>query len=346
MAAEASAGSPAIAFVAIVKEAVPGAHFAPVREVGVARIHATTLRVERLVHVTLGANPTVYSTTGEPDGQRVVGPLPYTLNAAVDELIAVLDGAVVVGWDAARVCEALEWLAFDVSETWRRGVPRLMDLPGLAWSALGHLPASPQELAQVLGMEPPTEGALAEAWWMARVAILLRKAQELGARMARLTGHEGLIAGHIVDRLEAGHETYGPWLVGDGRDLRKETIEELIDTAHYLAAEVVRLERLLAGQRGRRFRPVVLCVHSDPRQLDDVAGEVLAEGATPILAQRVLGHYLRDGVPADRALRFMVDGSDEVRVFGGPMSAEMGELVSYAQQRRRRVRFVPVGASS
>jgi hypothetical protein len=346
MAAEASAGQPAIAFVAIVKEVVAGDRFAPLREVGVVRLHATTLKIERVVHITLGPNPTVYSTTGEPEGPRVVGPLPHTVEATVAELIGVLDGAVVVGWDATRVCDALEWAAFDVSEPWRRNLPRLMDLPGLAWSALGYLPASPDDLARVLRMEPPTDGALAEAWWMARVAIRLREAQKLGARIALLTGHEGLIAGHILDRLEAGHEVYGAWLVDDGRDLKRETIEELVDTAHYLSAEVVRLERLLAGQRGRRFRPVVLCVHSDPRHLDDVAGQVLAEGATPILAQQVLGHYLRDGMAADRAVRFMVDGSDEVRVFGGPVSAEMRELVSYAQQRRRRVRFVRQEASS
>jgi len=333
-----------ISFVAFLKDDVPGDRFAPIRELAVARVDASSWQLERLYSATLRPTPAVFTTARDSDGSILTaGPAPRSAEEAIREFLGLVEGALVAVWGAAKGLDDLECLLFDVDMKWRQGTPRLLDVPGLSWATFGQLPTAPAELALWLGVEPPAATALSHAWWMARAVGRLREAQELGGRIARMQGDEAKIADRVIRRLEAGHRAYGPWRVDDGRDYPRETFEELIDGLHYLSAEVERLER--KSKDSRTSRPVILCLHPDPRRLHHVAGRVLAEGSAPILAQPVLAQYLKHGVPKGLALRLLVDGCDEVRVFGRDVPMELRELVAYARAQGRPVRYAAEAAS-
>ena len=59
-------------------------------------------------------------------------------------------------------------------------------------------------------------------------------------RVESLQADERAIVERLLDRLEQGRETYGPWRVNDGRDYRAEALDEIIDALHYCAAALVR----------------------------------------------------------------------------------------------------------
>ena len=67
--------------------------------------------------------------------------------------------------------------------------------------------------------------------------------KKLTMRIEALAEDEKAIVEILLDRLEKGRKTYGPWRVNDGRDLNKEAFEEVIDALHYCAARLVQLSR-------------------------------------------------------------------------------------------------------
>ena len=67
--------------------------------------------------------------------------------------------------------------------------------------------------------------------------------EKLAKRIDALEDDEKAIVEVLLDRLEKGRKTYGPWKVDDGRDLKKEAFEEVIDALHYCAARLVQLSR-------------------------------------------------------------------------------------------------------
>jgi hypothetical protein len=333
-----------IAFVAVRKDDVPGDRFRPLIEIAVVLVDASTFELVRVLVITLRPAVTTFSTWRDPDGGvQVIDPAPRTMREAMTEFLDVVGDSCLAVW-GDEVRDGLEWGLFDAELRWRGGPPRLLDVPSLTWPTLGHLPESPAALAETLGIDPPSSSALGLAWWMKLAVERQREAHALGARIARFAGDEAKIAGHVVGRLELGHGAYGPFDVArDKRNFPKETIEELIDGLIYLAAGV---ERLDGANKGRgRSRLAVLCVHGPGVDAGRIAAQVLAEGAAPIAAELVLAQFVKDGVPPALAQRMLVDGCDEVRVYGGELAAPLRELVAYARTRGVPVRGATRGAS-
>jgi hypothetical protein len=54
---------------------------------------------------------------------------------------------------------------------------------------------------------------------------------------------ERKIVGVVLERLERGRKEYGEWEVSDGRDYRREALEEIVDALHYCTAALVRIEK-------------------------------------------------------------------------------------------------------
>lgn len=67
--------------------------------------------------------------------------------------------------------------------------------------------------------------------------------KKLIQQISALEGDELEVVKMIVDRMSQGRKVYGPWCVDDGRDYLDETLQEMLDGANYLAAELVRLKR-------------------------------------------------------------------------------------------------------
>lgn len=68
-------------------------------------------------------------------------------------------------------------------------------------------------------------------------------AMALAERIDRLPADERAILESLLDRLEQGLGSYGPWNINDDRDYEAETLEEVIDALHYSAAGLLRLRR-------------------------------------------------------------------------------------------------------
>jgi hypothetical protein len=339
-----SSAPTSVAFVAVRKEDVPGDRFRPLIEIAVVLVDASTFELVRVLVITLRPVVTTFSTWREPDGGvQVIDSAPRTMREAMTEFLDVIGDSDLAVWgDAVR--DAVEWGLFDADLRWRGDAPRLLDVPSLAWPTLGHLPESPAALAEALGIDPPSSSALGLAWWMKRAVERQRDAHALGARIARFGGDEAKIAGHVIGRLELGLRAYGPFDVArDQRNFPKETTEELIDGLIYLAAGVERLDR--ANKGAGRSRPAVLCVHGSGVNAGRIAAQVLAEGAAPIAAELVLAQFVKDGMPPALAQRMLVDGCDEVRVYGGELPAPLRELVAYARTRGVPVRGATQGVS-
>lgn len=71
----------------------------------------------------------------------------------------------------------------------------------------------------------------------------MSKRDEIAKRIAALEADEREIVETLLNRMEAGRKTYGPWMVNDGRDFAAEALEEVIDALHYCAAHLVQLSR-------------------------------------------------------------------------------------------------------
>ncbi|MBN1653534.1 MAG: hypothetical protein JXA30_07130 [Deltaproteobacteria bacterium] len=67
-------------------------------------------------------------------------------------------------------------------------------------------------------------------------------------RIQVLKADERAIIEAILDRMELGRNTYGPWKVDDGRSHQAEAFEEIIDALQYCAAGLVKSWR--SGPRG------------------------------------------------------------------------------------------------
>jgi len=74
----------------------------------------------------------------------------------------------------------------------------------------------------------------------------MNSVERIVARIEALQADERTIIETLLDRMERGRETYGPWNVNDGRDYRAEVFEEIIDALHYCAAGLVKSWRTVA----------------------------------------------------------------------------------------------------
>jgi hypothetical protein len=69
------------------------------------------------------------------------------------------------------------------------------------------------------------------------------KSHQFAARLEALAPDERRIMELLLERMEGGHSAYGPWNIQDGRDYRKEALEEALDGLHYCAAAILRSEK-------------------------------------------------------------------------------------------------------
>ena len=66
---------------------------------------------------------------------------------------------------------------------------------------------------------------------------------DLVHRISQMPPDEQAIVRTLVDRLDAGRQSYGPWRLDDGRQYQAEALEEVLDALHYAAAQLVRMTR-------------------------------------------------------------------------------------------------------
>ncbi len=154
------------------------------------------------------------------------------------------------------------------------------------------------------------------------------------------------IASMVIERLQDGEETYGPWPTDDDREYPQEALEEVLDGMTYLAAELLRLqrdrEREVEREGGRSRMPRVYVCHpfaSDreaARQcVRKISRGLLLEGVMPIAPHLYLPSFLDEATEREIALRLckeLIQGSDQVRVYGTVISAGMRAEIAFANQ--------------
>lgn len=162
------------------------------------------------------------------------------------------------------------------------------------------------------------------------------------------------IAHLVIERLIEGAQEYGPWPVDDARDNFEEALEELVDTLHYVAAEVVRLRHHKERPGGRARMPRIYTCHrfaSDQvgaaKSLRRICREIVAQGGVPVCPQLLLPEFIHEETERDLAMRLcqeMVRGCDEVRVYGRELTPGMRIEISFAELLGIPVRFMDSAA--
>ena len=66
---------------------------------------------------------------------------------------------------------------------------------------------------------------------------------DLVHRISQMPPDEQAIIQTLVDRLDSGRQSYGPWQLDDARQYQVEALEEVLDALHYVAAQLVRMTR-------------------------------------------------------------------------------------------------------
>lgn len=64
---------------------------------------------------------------------------------------------------------------------------------------------------------------------------------DIAKRIATLKDDERAIIVKLLERLEQGQKSYGPWKLNDGRDYPKEALDEVLDALHYCAAALLQM---------------------------------------------------------------------------------------------------------
>ena len=178
--------------------------------------------------------------------------------------------------------------------------------------------------------------------------------RELLAKVSSLGEIEREITELVVDRLQEGSETYGPWPEVDDRDYLEETLEELIDGMAYLSAELLRLQRQRdeSGGRTRMWRVFTCHKFSSDRAgsikaLRHICRALVQEGCLPLSPQLVFPQYIDEDRERDLAMRLcqeLIRTSDELRVFGSELTPGMRVEISYAELLGIPVRYVSTAA--
>jgi hypothetical protein len=154
------------------------------------------------------------------------------------------------------------------------------------------------------------------------------------------------IASMVIERLQDGEETYGPWPTDDNRLYPQEALEEVLDGMTYLAAELLRLqrerEREVEREGGRSRMPRVYVCHPFSHDEDAarqcvrrISRGLLLEGAMPIAPHLYLPNFLDESSEREIALglcKELIRGSDQVRVYGTLISPGMRAEIAFANQ--------------
>lgn len=170
------------------------------------------------------------------------------------------------------------------------------------------------------------------------------------ARFGSLEGDEGAIVETIVARIESGRQDYGPWRTDDGRDYPREALAEVLDALNYCAAELVRLRRarMAVGVRTRRIyvcHPYADDPEANTERVRELCRALTDSGYLPVAPQLYLPQFLDEDTQREVALSFcleLVGICDEVRVYGGRVTAGMRREIERAEVLSIPVRFVEV----
>jgi len=320
-------------------------------EIAVLRVDARSLEV-LAQHDTLVAPARLEDA--QPEALSVCGFSKAAWTNAVplrEALLAIaplLEGALVAGHNVG-----FDW-AFLQAGFARAGLtlPRVdyhrLDTASLAWPLVvsGELSSlSLDGLATLFGLERPRpHRALAAARCALEVARRLASRMRLGGRVTALAADEREICEALLSRLERGRKQYGPWRVDDGRDYPSEAYEEVLDGLHYVAADLVRRRRA----EGARRRRVYVChpFADDPagniERVRVISRQLVALGVMPVAPHLYLPQLLDEATERGQALALCLEllaTCDEVRVFGGRVTAGMRREVEHAKRRGIPVRF-------
>jgi len=168
-----------------------------------------------------------------------------------------------------------------------------------------------------------------------------------GVLLASLEGDERAILRTQLGRMHAGREEYGPWRTDDGRSYSREALLEILDALNYCAAELVRIDR---GEPATtiRTRRVYVChpFSDDPEgnaeRVAEICKALTDSGFVPIAPQLYLPRFVDEATERDRALRLgidLLDGCDELRVYGGRITDGMRGEIAHAEAHGIPVRF-------
>jgi len=174
----------------------------------------------------------------------------------------------------------------------------------------------------------------------------------LEAILTNLQGDERAIAETALGRLEQGRAVYGPWRLDDGRDYPREAMAEVVDALHYCAAELVRMRRNRPSTVGRLKR-IYVChpFAGDPgentRKVRVICRSLVESGDLPIAPHLYLPAFLDEKTERELALVLcleLIAVCDELRVYGGTVTAGMRREIDRAEALGIPVRFVEVAS--
>jgi hypothetical protein len=168
----------------------------------------------------------------------------------------------------------------------------------------------------------------------------------MATRIEALNIDERAILDRLLTRLEAGRTVYGPWNVDDGRDYRKESLEEIVDALHYCAAQLVRHRREQAARPQRVYvcHPFADAPVANEARVREIARGLFDEGIVAIAPHLYLPHIFDEQTQRHLALDAclqLVEMCDQVRVYGKRVTPGMQREIEHAQLCR-----IPVVSAS
>jgi hypothetical protein len=171
----------------------------------------------------------------------------------------------------------------------------------------------------------------------------------MSARVEALADDERLIFESLLSRLERGRRDYGPWKVGDGRDLPAEAFEEVLDAMHYTAAELVRLRRLDTDRRRRVYvcHPFADDPVENAVRVRLICRRLVHAGVVPVAPSIYWPQFLDDLTERDLGQNVALELlglCDELWVYGDRVTERMERELAEARVRQVTVRFIEEGA--
>jgi hypothetical protein len=171
-------------------------------------------------------------------------------------------------------------------------------------------------------------------------------AEEIVSMLAKFEPDEKEIVATIVQRIDRGRREYGPWEIDKDhdRDYRREAFEELVDTAIYSSAELVRMDH----ESNSRIAKVYVCHawSNDPvvnsKEIAFICKGIVEQGALPIAPQLYLPAFMDEATQREQALAFCLEllaDCDLVLCFGTPSEGMRREL-AFARSRGIKVRHM------
>lgn len=327
-------------------------------EIGVLRVEPSTLAV--MAEVDVRVVP-MHLDRADPESLRINGycaegwAAAVYLGEAFDQIAPLLDGAVLAGHN----------VPFDkgfLNEGWKRlgrVHPKVdyhtLDTVSLAWpfySAGAVKSLSLGALCEHFGIRRVfPHRAIDDARAALELAKRLVPSLRLMARMAELGGDERDVLEVLLARMGEGHKAHGPFTVDGTEDYPHEALLKAVDGLQLAAAELLRVGRARTQAPARRLRVFVCTAHGEgeaerPRELRWIRRALGETGVTALVPRIFLGKFsdIATEKHALLSLSFlMIDGADEVQVYGAEVTPLMKAQIAYAEAHGIPVRTIVGG---